>query len=484
MSVQRGGVKGPGWTLVAAAVIALVASVAVIGAFAFHFPLSGQSVNYLNPGPEGVDAGVQGFQAGTGQVANASSLSPMLSYEWVNNDPKNAVVQRVDTGSGSCGSTLVYGYGCLYSTDSGSVLAEVQRPAVPSSSTPFALPSNNTIAYDKLTQVSSDQLELDRYVATLVPVTFTLQLSSVPGGGYYTFKGDSLWFYLNTVKWMDAFAAGSVPQDTAGGLNSSYVLSSSQYAGAFPLIAWVGAYQGGQTYTKSDGSTCSPSSGCYPPSGISQFIQVTPSLQGRFVSLYSSPSSVYTNYFASCAGQAYCSGVSSSQVLDQALQPGTLPDPRLSQTEFFKVSLDSFGPYVSCTGILGACSSHDDYYPAVYYQITVLYAFYGHFTYLWTTQAASQVGYNYSGPNATWQVRQTQVVQTVDPLTAAWNGFSAWAAKTLGLPSAIAGWFLLAVGLIFVAAVVFVVFIVIAKRLGVSRKDIDSYARSSRKSRK
>ena len=84
MSVQRGGVKGPGWTLVAAAVIALVASVAVIGAFAFHFPLSGQSVNYLNPGPEGVDAGVQGFQAGTYALA----FGPLPGYT----KPKNGTV--------------------------------------------------------------------------------------------------------------------------------------------------------------------------------------------------------------------------------------------------------------------------------------------------------------------------------------------------------------------------------------------------------
>jgi hypothetical protein len=295
-----------------------------------------------------------------------------------------------------------------YNNDDGKVLSEIQHPTIQSD--PIGVQAQ-TIEYTKnIMNPATGKLELHNCVCEIKPVDFVIQISAVKGTGSYTWKNTQLWYALDSIVWQNAFKV--TPDSNLA--NNSLTYTASYYRGAFPIIAWIGQYQN-DVWTDQNGLEHKG----FPTDTALNFFGLTPDLSGRFIDLYTNASNTYTVSLGST--QAQNTADMNQNQLDAYLAPNVLPDPRLSETAFFKITLDNFGPYIQPTGLLGSMSSVTTWYPAVYYRVRVVYAVYGDYVYQWNTQNAANVGYT----NSTWTVRTTTSDTSVDPLTGLLNGIGA-----------------------------------------------------------
>jgi hypothetical protein len=353
----------------------------------------------LTPGPEGVRAIVYGVQFGSGSpVLVASNLDPLPpGYSWGSTQSTVMTLQHLKQAGEPAGGFLVNGPGWWYENDQATLRVEVQRPFLQDD--PIGL-SSQTLSYYRYTRVSDTEVKIEKVVARVIPADFILQLSAEPPG-VYTWRDTRIWLALDTVTWMNAYAS-SPPPDPNPLTNESVKFIGASYRGAFPVIAWVGEYKDWVFKDDKGNYRSNP-----PDDNAVSFVQVDPSLAGRFIDLYKTPNQKYDLVLAADVAR-------NPGLLSQALSPGWLPDPRFAETVYTYWTLNSFGAYVQPTGLWGSYSSSTIWYPALYYRIRVVYVVYGEYVYLWTTKTAGQVGYT----PGTWELRETTKESTADPITA------------------------------------------------------------------
>ncbi len=391
-----------------------IIAIALIAVIALSF--SGSLLSILVPGAEGVRALNYGVQfANSGSVLKPSTLDQLpAGYSWGSNQAYVMTITRAKTISDWYGTMLLNGPSPWYAGDSGGLKSEVKTPEVidvSQTQTLGVLNKPETLTYYKYVQTSPTTVEIHKSVVEIKPVDFVIQISSVPGAGLYTWKDVNLWYTLDTVTWMNAYAS-SPPPDPNPLTNSTTKYISGNVRGAFPILGWISEYK---DWTWTDPST-SASRNTAPDDNAVNFVQLNPDLTGRFISLYTSPTSTYDLALSQDV-------LNNQDLVNQALNPAnTLPDPRFAQTVYTHIDLNSFGPYVKPTGVLGSYSSFTVWYPSVYYKIRMVYAFYGEYVYLWTDERAASLGYN----EGTWQIREPTVTTTISPFDAFLNGISTW----------------------------------------------------------
>ena len=369
-------------------IIALVLLVAYIKS-----PLS------IIAGPEGPRALFYGIQMG-GNIYKASSLDPLPQYfKWVDNSPLNPIIAHEKEPGEPFGGYLLNGPDWWYYHGDGKLKIEIQHPTLNDDPIGF---KTQTLTYYKYVPTQNGT-EIHKVVVNIIPADFVIQISSVPGSGIYNWRDATLWFMLDTVTWQNAYKS-SPPPDPNPLTNETVKFLASNYRGAFPIIMWIGEYKDPIVVSQSQTQKQ------LPPEKILQSAQLNPDLNGRYIELYINPSTTYTI-------------TTNKDVLnnpESALNPDILPDPRFAETTYFKITLLRFGPYVEPTGILGSYSSYNEWYPAVYYRLRVVYAVANEYVYLWTSSQAQSLGY--SG----WEVRKTEQIQVTDPITAFFKSISEW----------------------------------------------------------
>lgn len=371
-----------------------------------------------------------------------------------------------------------------------------------------------------------------------LPIDFVIQVSampvSTPFGAVYTFgQGGSqaviLWFQLNTVEWLNTFpnyftkpvTCTTTTQVNCVGDNAQVLTTGSGcqtqientycLRGAFPIMGWIEGSQPWNFYSKdqtgknnsgiinvldTSGSALSTPSN-FPSSALS-YVNVQPSLGGRILELSTQPSMYYN--LTSLEASNYQTASLTAEA--QNIVNGVTSPPYAPQTVYFPLTVENMGPYVQDTGNYGetftcvdiSYCSYNTWYPSAYYHIRVLYGFYGQWTYLWTVQR----DINNQGPSPFTTNSQGQVVSsgnyqnrtsveeihvpaTQSALNAAWNGLGEWASQYLGLPATIAGWVLIFLAVMLIGGVFFVVWIFLAKRVGVRPSDIRDYGSAGRR---
>jgi len=384
--------------------VAVLAAVALLAVFASSSPWQS---SMLVPGPEGVRAVNYGVQFGcNSSVYAAASLDALpAGFEWGSTQPSVLTLRHLKDPDEPAGGYQLNGPNWWYMHDNSVLRSEVQHPTLQSD--PIGV-SAQTVTYWRYERQSDGSLQVKRVVVRIVPADFIVQLSIVAGSGVYTWRDTRLWLALDTVTWLNSYAAPPDPDPPA--TNDTFKLVSTNYRGAFPIVAWIGAYQD-WVFVDDGGKTVSQP----PDANAVSYVQLDPSLAGRYVDLYTAPGSKYDLMLSS-------SVVQDQQLLEQALAPNNLPDPRFASTVYFQLDLTQFGAYVQPTGGLGTYLSYTRWFPSVYYRIRVVYAVYGEYVYLWTAQNAASVGYN----DTTWNMRASTKDVTVDPLTGLLNAAGKW----------------------------------------------------------
>ena len=108
-------------------------------------------------------------------------------------------------------------------------------------------------------------------------------------------------------------------------------------------------------------------------------VQLSPSLQGRFIDLFTDPSPEFSYPLPRVAGH--------EDIVNYA---GTnVPDPTLTQAQYFSITINTLGTYVEGD----FWSGWNVYYPCVYYRLRFIFAVYGEHTYLWTEETAEENKY-------------------------------------------------------------------------------------------
>lgn len=373
-----------------------------------------QSLFSLVAGPEGVRALAYGSQFGAYDTIHAASLLDPLpeQYVWESTQTGVMSISHEKQPGEPVGGLFVNGPGWWYLNDCGTVRLELQRPTLQDD--PVGL-SASSKTYFRYTKLNDSEVKIEKVIVQIVPADFILQLSIVPGRGIYSFEDLRLWFALDTVSWMNAYASGLEDPDPL--TNSTVELLSSSYRGAFPLVAWVDEYQ---DWVWDNGAGLYRSN---PPDDTAiSYVQLEPSLNGRYIDLYTSPDSKYDLMLAETV-------IGDQALLEQALEPGWLPDPRFAETVYSYINLNKFGAYVKPTGMLGSFSRFETWYPSVYYRLRVVYAVYGEWVYLWTDEAAEDVGY--AGDE--WEIRTTTKDSFVNPIDSFFASVAGWFQDPLNL---------------------------------------------------
>ncbi len=359
------------------------------------------SVPYLIVGPEGVRALNYGVQFGVnGQVKLASQLTALpQNYKWVDNGASSMIIGHNKLAGEPFGGYFWNGADWWYANDNGKVRSEIQHPVIQGD--PVGVDAQ-TIEYYQYTKTGIKQI-----VCQIKPVDFVIQIDAENGAGVYTWKDTSIWYALDSVAWQNAFVSN--PQNNISNSSSNGAhFSSSQYRGAYPIIAWIGEYQD---------DVWKDSSGVqhvgYPDDRAQSRMQLNPSMQGRYIDLYSGAGSTYNLALSQSQSQS-----NSNKNPQNMASPSALPDSRMATTTYFKITMSEFGAYVQNQGLGGSATSYKEWYPAVYFRVRVVYAIYGEYVYQWNEKNAGNMGYT----NSTWTARTTTTNTYTDPFTGAWQG--------------------------------------------------------------
>lgn len=356
-------------------------------------------LNTYVPGPEGPNAIAYGasfrdlgnkvYFSGTGTLPNSDSYS---TFKWAENQPSIMGISHVKWGNGEKISTL-------YETDDGTVMTEVQDMTLDQTNV-------KTVEFSKYVKISDTQYKVTKITGSIATATFKIGIYSDPGEGWYTFEGVQLWYNLDTVKWTNAFIDDG--ESFAPTTNATTVLQEAVYRGAYPLNAIIDDYQIVGWVKGAEGTTVTQN----VEAGAQAKTVLSPSLEGRNIDLFTEPSLSWdkvTNYQA----------ITDQQMLSLATKADALPDGRFSEDVYFYINLDSFGAYVKDGGLRGR---NTEYYPSVEYTIKVQYVVYGEFVYLWTKEAAKDVGMD---PDK-WETRNSTVIYYQSPISGFWDDIGSW----------------------------------------------------------
>ena len=406
----------------------ILIAIVIVACYMVFFRLS------LVAGPEGPRALNYGVQFGVyDNVRVASRLDELPGgFKWVSNQPTTMIIKHEKDPGEPLGGFMLNGPGWWYEHDNGAVRVELERPRLEDDPIGMSYP---VIEYYKYVQKSATEVEIRKYVVRIIPADFKVQISAVRGSGVYTWKNVNLWICLDTVTWMNAYAS-QPPPDPNPLTNETVKYLSGNYRGAFPIIAWIGQYQG-WVWEKDDGAKYENPPDLTAPN----FCQLAPDLRGRFIDLYTKPGTRYELMLSA-------DKLKSPELIAEALKPDALPDPRFAETVYFYITLVNFGAYVQPLGGWPAYySSYAVWYPSVFYRLRVVYAVWGEYVYLWTKKTAEQVGYT----EETWQVRVSEKGEEyTDPFTAFIRSIQNWLAN----PANIIG---LAIFFIALIAIIFII---------------------------
>ena len=258
-----------------------------------------------------------------------------------------------------------------------------------------------TLEYYKLKRnIDSNTVEFKKYVLNIVPVDIILQFSHLPitDNIQLAYEDLTFWMAFDVVKWRDAFTSN--PFYDPNPPEENCTLSAYTYGGGFPIFAWVGTWDP-MVWNEQDGKPGTPES----LTNAENQVNIAPSITGTQVDLFTEPDFRYKLTLARDIIRADAlratRGDNTTLLYEMDTLIPQLPDPNFAVTVFTPITLTKFGTYnyVWYSWVLPA--GHTTYYPACYLRIRMLYAIYGEFTYLWTTQKAEDFGYVFENRSST-----------------------------------------------------------------------------------
>jgi len=447
------------------------------------------------PGPEGLNLELSGVQFAEysntfwelGEISNNQVLESETTteffwpYQYLTTDvqikcaypnPYNTVFRKdlsVDVAAWPLTSHNEY-----YTT----LQIERERPTIPEVNIhgdPLGGPGGPTdvryIEYHTAQIQDGNQITFTKYVIHVVPVDFIIQMS-VRGDRWCGWSDTHLWFKLDTVVWRNAFTGGQVQQiqewldqDPPEGAT----ISAYSFRGGFPIWGWVGEWDPIVWVDEQDRET-------QPPQEAYDNVRISPSLEGREITLYTAPS--YTVEHEGGDGELpaygppgipdqdgiqafsiidFPSDLSNPDIMDNYLVSWIpdLPDPDFATTVYTPIYIDKFYPYSQ----EGPWWNHwvDEWYPTTYMRVRILYAIYGEFVYLWTEEEAEDLDYE-------WETRTSQYKYSAGPWEAL-AGIGGWLANPWGMASII-----LILGGIFLVFIIITNPMILLGILGIKRR--------------
>jgi hypothetical protein len=258
----------------------------------------------------------------------------------------------------------------------------------------------------------------------LIPGNFYLDLYIPPsqynpgtdsGWQEGTWSQVDFWYVLYWYEWLNAYgpvlkSSETPPQIPANALNRQ---EQFNLRGGFPIAGWIQGYQipfQTQSGTIYDAVTATPASGgstqapipASTKNNIMAQVQLSPSLTGRQVVLYTQPGDSYSLPLWTLPSGSIdnASEFASAQGLSQS------PDfQTVLPSEYFKIGVQTLGTVPEGNFFTG----YTIYYPSVQYLMRFIFGVYGVHTFVWDVQTASNLGYNatpnYLVPPAQWETR-------------------------------------------------------------------------------
>lgn len=446
------------------------------------------------PGPEGLNLELSGVQFAEysntfwelGKISNnqiLESLDTSESFLWgyhnthvelkcVYPNPYNTEFRK------ELSSETFPGFGIPAGSDIYSTLmVERERPTIPQVNIhgdPLGGPGGPTdvryIEYHTAQIQDGTQISFTKYVIHVVPVDFIVQMS-VRGDRWAGWSDTHLWFKLDTVVWRNAFTSSQVDQiqewldrDPPEGAT----ISAYSFRGGFPIWGWVGEWDPMAWYDEDERED-------QPPQEALDNVRIYPSLEGREITLYTSPS--YTQIGESSGelpvygppGIPESGGVQAFSIIDfpsDLQNPDImdtylvswipdLPDPDFATTVYTPIYIEEFYPYYE----EGPWFDHwvEEWYPTTYMRVRILYALYGEFVYLWSEEEAESLDYD-------WETRTSQYKYSAGPWEAL-HGLGAWSVSPWGISSII-----LILGGVFIAIVLITNPGILTAILGIKRR--------------
>ncbi len=360
----------------ALAVIAIISSVTV-AALVASGAIRPPGLNIL-PMAEGLNMGVYGFSPAGSEQCYSTAQDLPGNYSWISRDPQNSIVQKAIAG---------------WPPPTGQVAAEL-------SVTHHDDPVQSIKYYVKVSEDAST-ITYKEVVGQLVPYYVTLDVFTPPRSGPAAFQGEKIWLTALTVKWDRAI---SDPDDPSKSVWGTYSIPLAVFVDDYELLGFRD-YLGNMIQ---------------PDPAMQASAQLSPSLRGRWFTLYSEPSTVAS------LSDLYQNPATVAATLNQSLAGNPTPDTRFRTQVYFPITLSNYGTYSSWNWWRLA---NDEFYPSTEYTLKVLYLQLGEFTFTVDKQL-----YNSTIPK--WEDRNsTQVVQPgiFDGVSAWWQAFTGWFANPLNL---------------------------------------------------
>ena len=241
-----------------------------------------------------------------------------------------------------------------------------------------------------------NQISFTKYCIHVVPADYVVQMS-VRGDRWFGWEDAHLWFMLQTNVWRTAFTENEVSQiqewlDKSPPENAT--LSAYDYRGGFPIWGWIGEWDPLTWYDEEERED-------QPPQEALDNVRISPSLEGREVTLYTDPSYQYSLDLEAQGN------VADPEILQEILigKIAALPDPDFATTVYTPLYLEQFYPYYEektwWEG--GGCEM---WYPTTYMRVRLMSAIYGEFNYLWTQQEADDQGYEWETRYSTYKYEE------------------------------------------------------------------------------
>ena len=222
--------------------------------------------------------------------------------------------------------------------------------------------------------------------------------------------------------------------------------SMFELKGGVPITGWIenfripfetesGIIYDAISWKTSDGETYADAqfSGKADYNNFKAKVQFSPSLEGRFIDLFTGADANFDYPLPDLQGE---------EIENYAWEH--VPDPTMTPTQYFKINIVNFGTYTTGDWYHG----YTVYYPVVDFRLRFIFGIYGKHTYLWTEETAEENKY----PG--WEDRTTTV--TVTPGVSSWFEwlYSPWT------------WLGIGTALIFLALILFVALLFLVPEFG------------------
>ncbi|MGC9069679.1 MAG: hypothetical protein ACP5IZ_12045, partial [Thermoprotei archaeon] len=157
---------------------------------------------------------------------------------WVKNDPYVMIVEhnKAMEDSPICKPEAFNDY---YLNDRGQIRSEIQHPTL--NDDPIGI-QRQYIQYYKYVDNGNGTITIRKYVIWITPADFIIEIGTPSGTGWYNWRGSNIWYVLDSVSWLNSYSS-KPPDDPDPLTNSTVKYLSSNYRGAYPLIAWIQGYQ-------------------------------------------------------------------------------------------------------------------------------------------------------------------------------------------------------------------------------------------------